>query len=118
MSDDVKPITVTIFDKEYVVGCKEDEREALFASVQFLNNKMIEQRDNGKVIGSEGIAVMSALNISHEYLEYRRNYESMTSDIDEGIARMQSKIAEALTRGAAFELTSPTDAEALNNDAA
>ena len=38
--------------------------------------------------------------------------------IDEGIARMQSKIAEALTRGAAFELTSPTDAEALNNDAA
>ncbi|MGE0485190.1 MAG: cell division protein ZapA [Gammaproteobacteria bacterium] len=99
MSDEVKPITVTIFDKDYVVGCKEDEREALFASVQFLNRKMVEQRDNGKVIGSERIAVMAALNIAHEYLEFRRNNESLTSDIGAGITRMQAKIADALRRG-------------------
>ncbi len=107
--DDVKPITVTIFDKDYVVGCKEGEREALFASVQFLNQKMAEQRDNGKVIGSERIAVMAALNITHEYLEFRRNNENMATDIGEGIARMQSKIAEALTRGNAFELTGSSE---------
>ena len=99
MSDDVKPITVTIFDKDYVVGCKEDEREALFASVQYLNDKMNEQRDEGNVIGSERIAVMAALNIAHEYLEFRRDNESMETDIGDGIARIQGKIAEALTRG-------------------
>lgn len=99
MSDEMKPITVTIFDKDYVVGCKENEREALFASVQFLNRKMLEQRDNGKVIGSERIAVMAALNITHEYLEFRRNNETLASDIGDGIARMQSKIADALRRG-------------------
>ena len=105
MSGEVKPITVTIFDKEYVVGCKEDEREALFASVQYLNGKMAEQRDNGNVIGSERIAVMAALNIANEYLEFRRNNESMATDIGEGIARIQGKIAEALTRGStSFEL--------------
>lgn len=101
----MKPITVTIFDKEYVVGCKENEREALFASVQFLNDKMIEQRDNGKVIGSERIAVMAALNITHEYLEFRRNNESLSTDLGEGIARIQRKVSDALTRGSsAFEL--------------
>lgn len=106
MNDEVKPITVTIFDKDYIVGCKDDEREALFASVQYLNRKMVEQRDNGKVIGSERIAVMAALNITHEYLEIRRNSESMTSDIGEGIARIQSKIAKALGRGnGGFELS-------------
>lgn len=105
MSSEVKPITVTIFDKEYVVGCKENEREALFASVQFLNDKMIEQRDNGKVIGSERIAVMAALNITHEYLEFRRNNESLTTDIGEGIERIKRKVSDALTRGSsAFEL--------------
>jgi cell division protein ZapA len=105
VSGDMKPITVTIFDKEYVVGCKENEREALFASVQYLNDKMAEQRDNGNVIGSERIAVMAALNITHEYLEVRRNNETMATDIGEGIARIQGKIAEALTRGTtAFEL--------------
>lgn len=103
MSNDVKPITVTILDKDFVVGCKENEREALFASVQFLNQKMVEQRDNGKVIGSERIAVMAALNIAHEYLEYRRSKESLTTDIDAGIARMHSKILQVLRHGAGFD---------------
>ena len=76
MSDDVKPITVTILDKEYVVGCSEDEREALFSTVEFLNRKMDEQRESGKVIGSERIAVMAALNVAHEYLEYRREHHT------------------------------------------
>lgn len=100
MSSDgeVKPITVTIFDKDYVVGCKENEREALFASVQFLNKKMVEQRDNGKVIGAERIAVMSALNIAHEYLEYRRNNESIVTDVGASVTRMQGKISTVLSR--------------------
>ena len=101
MSSDseVRPITVTIFDKDYVVGCKENEREALFASVQFLNKKMVEQRDNGKVIGAERIAVMSALNIAHEYLEYRRSNESIVSDVGASVTRMQGKISQVLSRG-------------------
>lgn len=103
---EVKPITVTIFDKEYNVGCTDDEREALFQAVQYLNRKIIEQRDDGKVIGSERIAVMAALNITHEYLEIRRNSESMTSDIGAGIARIQNKIAKVLGRGTSgFELS-------------
>ena len=105
MTDDVKPITVTILDKEYIVGCAENEREALFSSVEFLNNKMQEQRDSGKVIGAERIAVMAALNVTHEYLEYRRRNETMSSDIGAGIDRIQSKINSALSQGRTFELT-------------
>jgi len=105
MNDAVKPITVTILDKEYIVGCTENEREALFASVEFLNNKMQEQRDSGKVIGAERIAVMAALNVTHEYLEYRRHNESMSSDIGAGIDRIRSKINSALSHERTFELT-------------
>ncbi|MGR9092427.1 MAG: cell division protein ZapA [Gammaproteobacteria bacterium] len=101
----VKPITVTILDKEYIVGCSEDEREALFASVEFLNKKMQDQRDSGKVIGSERIAVMAALNVTHEYLEYRRHNETMSSDIGAGIDRIRSKINSALSRGRPLELS-------------
>lgn len=104
-SETVKPITVTILDKEYIVGCAEDEREALFASVEFLNKKMQEQRDSGKVIGSERIAVMAALNVTHEYLEYRRHNETMSSDIGAGIDRIRSKINSALSRGRPLELS-------------
>jgi cell division protein ZapA len=105
MTDDVKPITVTILDKEYIVGCAENEREALFSSVEFLNNKMQEQRDSGKVIGAERVVVMAALNVTHEYLEYRRHNETISSDIGAGIDRIQSKINSALSQGRTFELT-------------
>ena len=104
----VKPITVNIMDKEYVVGCAEDEREALFASVEFLNRKLREQRDSGKVIGSERVAVMAALNITHEYLDYRRANDSSASDLGEGLERIQAKIKRALARGTtSFELAAP-----------
>lgn len=105
MTDNMKPIAVTILDKEYIIGCAENEREALFSSVEFLNNKMQEQRDSGKVIGAERIAVMAALNVTHEYLEYRRHNETMSSDIGAGIDRIQSKINSALSQGRTFELT-------------
>ena len=105
MSDDVKPITVTILDKEYIVGSAENEREALFAAVEFLNGKMQEQRDSGKVIGAERIAVMAALNVAHEYLEYRRQNETKSVEVGAGIDRIQSKINSALSRGQAFELS-------------
>jgi cell division protein ZapA len=103
MNANVKPITVTIMDKEYVVGCAEDEREALFASVEFLNRKLREQRDSGKVIGSERVAVMAALNIAHEYLDYRRRIDSVESDLGAGIERIQLKIKGALARGRTLE---------------
>jgi cell division protein ZapA len=105
MSDDVKPITVNILDKEYVVGATESEREALFATVEFLNRKMEEQRDSGKVIGSERIAVMAALNVAHEYLEYRRNNESLSSDIGASVDRIHDKINSVLERNREMELS-------------
>jgi len=107
MNSPVKPITVTIMDKEYVVGCAEDEREALFASVEFLNRKLREQRDSGKVIGSERVSVMAALNIAHEYLDYRRRNDSVENEVGAGIARIQSKIKSALARGKLVEVVPP-----------
>lgn len=108
MNSAVKPITVSIMDKEYVVGCAEDEREALFATVEFLNRKLREQRDGGKVIGSERVAVMAALNIAHEYLDYRRRNDTVATDLGEGLERIHRKIRNALSRGQAFELSNPS----------
>ena len=109
MTEDVKPITVEILDKEYVVGCAEDEREALFATIEFLNNKMNEQRDSGKVIGNERVAVMAALNIAHEYLEYKRQKESFANDFGDRFDRIQEKIGATLEKCQQFAATEFND---------
>ncbi len=99
MTDTAKPVSVTILENEYVVACEDDERESLYAAVDFVNDRMRELRESGKVIGNERIAVMAALNIANEYLDYKTEKESMTSAVDSGIRRIQAKITEALTRG-------------------
>lgn len=94
-----QPVNITIFDKDYTVGCTEDELESLRRAVDYLNRKMHDLRDGGKVIGSEQIAVMSALNIAHEYLDYRQRHEHDAVEIDNGLRRIHDKIATALQRG-------------------
>ncbi|MBU6483842.1 MAG: cell division protein ZapA [Betaproteobacteria bacterium] len=69
-------LSVTILGRDLKIACKEDEREELGEAVTFLDRRMREIRDAGKVSGSERIAVMAALNIAHELLRARRSASS------------------------------------------
>lgn len=96
MSADPKPVSISILDKEYLISCTEEERDQLLHAVEFLNEKMQELKGSGKVIGAERIAVMTALNITHELIAYKRQKEDYTESIDSTIRRLQSKIDNAL----------------------
>jgi cell division protein ZapA len=63
-----KAITISLLGREFRVGCPEGEEKQLLASVDYLNRKMKEVRDTGKVVGNERIAIMAALNIAHEQM--------------------------------------------------
>jgi cell division protein ZapA len=64
-------VSVTILEKEYQVACPEDQQAELLLSARHLDEQMRGIRATGKVIGLERIAVMAALNISHELLQTR-----------------------------------------------
>ncbi|MHB8493085.1 MAG: cell division protein ZapA [Casimicrobiaceae bacterium] len=66
-------LSVSILGRDLKIACKEDEREELGEAVTFLDRRMREIRDAGKVSGTERIAVMAALNIAHELLRARRS---------------------------------------------
>ena len=99
-----KPVSVNILDKEYLISCGDGEREQLHTAVNFLNMKMKEVKDSGKVIGSERISVMTALNIAHELLAYKRENADYTHSIDKTIQRLHIKLNEALTNGKQLEI--------------
>jgi cell division protein ZapA len=61
-------VDVAIMGREFRVTCPDEEREELLQAVTYLDKKMCEIRDNGKVVGSERIAIMAGLNIAHELL--------------------------------------------------
>jgi len=103
MDDRAVTLDVSILGRDYRVACKESEREELLQAVQFLDRRMREIRDAGKITGTERIAVMAALNIAHELLRatHGRAAGATTSGFDTSIVQrrisaMQSAIDRAM----------------------
>lgn len=90
-----EPVKVTILDREYFVACPEEERAHLLESAAYLNEQMREIRDSGKIVGMDRIAVMAALNITHEMLQARRSSAEMDT-MRERLQRLGNRVAEAL----------------------
>ena len=99
MSGDPSRVTVKILEKEYHVTCPAEERPALIDSAEYLNRKMREIRESGKVIGLDRIAVMAALNIVNELLQTRGHDEGVESDLAARLKAMRERVETALTRG-------------------
>jgi len=101
MSADPKALQVTVMGREFRVACPENEHKELLEAVDYLNKKMDEIRDGGKVVGIERIAIMAALNIAHELLStkvggfdmaaLKRRMQSMETTLDQAM-RDQSKL--------------------------
>lgn len=72
MSETLPPVKVHILGKEYPVSCAADEQHELLIASRYLDEKMRQIRDGGRIIGTERIAVMAALNIAHELLQIRQ----------------------------------------------
>ena len=104
MIQDLTPVSITILDKEYLISCAEDEREQLLTAAEFLHGKMQELKSSGKVIGTERIAVMTALNITNELLAYKQENDDYTYTLDTTIRRLHSKIDDALVKEGQLEI--------------
>jgi cell division protein ZapA len=89
-------VSVRIMDKEYVVSCAYDERSALLDAAEFLNTRMREIRDSGKVVGLDRIAVMAALNLSHEFLKARDRETRGDSGAGQRVRVLRERVESAL----------------------
>lgn len=94
----VNTVSVHILDKEYQVACPEEQQAELIVSARYLDKQMRAIRDSGKVIGLERIAVMAALNISHELLQASEQGGSgpAASLDNQSVQSLQRKIDQAM----------------------
>ena len=103
-------VTVTILDKEYKVACPEEQEAELVVSAKYLDKQMRSIRDTGKVIGLERIAVMAALNLSHELLQASEQGTPISLDLpedggDQAFLGLNKKIDEALYKLRQLEIS-------------
>ncbi len=91
---EIKGVDVNIMGRDFTVSCTDEERPGLLNAVNFLDKKMRDIRDSGKVIGVERIAIMTALNLSYELLNSKSGDVNI-GDIKRRISMMEDQIDQA-----------------------
>ncbi len=94
-----RPVRISILGKEYHIVCPKDERDGLLEAARQLEDKMDEIRNSGRVFGGERIAVMAALNVTHELLQSSLNKDSgqaLEPGLSERVSNLQNRIDTVL----------------------
>lgn len=94
MSKPGEAMTIEILDKQYTISCPPEEKQALLESARILNERLKEVRGGGKVLGTERMAVMTALNVIHEFTLLQKAH----TQVDGTVERLRGKISEAISR--------------------
>lgn len=102
--DPGRPLSVHILEKEYFVACSPEERTELLDSAQFLDARMREIRDSGKINGVERIAIMAALNLAHEVLKLHARDQGADQETLRRVRSMRERVEAALEQGQQLEL--------------
>ena len=65
---------------------------------------MREVRDNGNIMGSERVAVITALNITNDFLSSRQVQKELGDELPPRLKNLESKINQALERARQLEI--------------
>ena len=97
-------VSVRIMEKEYVIACPYEERTALLDTAEFLNSRMREIRDSGKVVGLDRIAVMVALNLANELLRLKNHDAKLETEASSRVRALRERVEGAIEKGQQLEL--------------
>jgi len=101
---EARPLSVRILEKEYMIACAPEERTELLDSAEFLNGRMREIRDSGKIVGLDLIAVMAALNLAHELILLRARENGTEQEVGSRLKAMRERVETSLQKGQQLEL--------------
>ena len=104
MSENQARVSIRILEKEYHISCPMEERSDLLDSAEYLNSKMREIRDSGKVVGLDRIAVIAALNLANELIRSRKRDGHLESDVGGRLRILRERVESALEKGRQLEL--------------
>lgn len=94
---DGEALDIALLGKEYHVSCPARERESLLEAVAYLDQRLAEAAKKTLAAG-ETLAVMTALNIVHEFLQllHGRGFDLPT--LKRRIGAMQTRIESVLAQ--------------------
>ena len=97
-------VSIDILDKSYQVACEPEQEAELQQAASDLDDQMRAIRSTGKVIGLERVAIMAALNLSHQVLVMKSGGQP-EDPLEDQLKTITSRIDEALFQLRQFEIS-------------
>ena len=94
MSKPDSTVSVELLGKEYLVACPAENRQDLERAAQLLDVRMREIKGQGKLYGSERVAIMAALNLAYDYLNATCGSETTQSQIKQRNNKLEGALAQ------------------------
>ncbi len=88
-------VKVVIMDREFTVACKKSEKEDLLEAAAHLDKQLRVVQAQSKVVGVEHCAVITALNLSNELLQLRRN-SNPSNDLSARLQNLTERVEQAV----------------------
>ena len=89
-------VKVKILDREFQVACPEDEVDELNVSAQELDKRMRTTQSSVNIVGLERIAIMTALNSTHEYLGIKGKSDEVEGLADGKLAKLTKRLSKVI----------------------
>lgn len=98
MSEPQTPITVTILDREYVVGGTPSQRAGLVAAAAQVDERLRALRATARAASLDRLAVLVALNLAHELQGRESAVDSIESGVLAELAALRAALAGVAPR--------------------
>lgn len=84
----VVAVKAVILGKEFMLSCPADEESALQSAIDMLNNRINDIKLAGKVVGTDRIALMAALNLAFDLIQSPTSPTVSPAQIDQTATRI------------------------------
>jgi len=93
MSDDNRStVEITLLGRSFVIACPPDQEAGLQRAARYLDRALQGVQAHSPTMATEKVALMAALNISHELLQARDENQAREAQLE----RLDQRLARAL----------------------
>ena len=92
----IEQVNVDILGRQFNIGTPNSEKETLLQAVHMLNQKIGVIQSSGRIVETDKIVIMAALNLTHDLLKMSAKDGLAIGEIERRISTMIESCAKAL----------------------
>ncbi|WP_416189432.1 cell division protein ZapA [Neisseria sp. CCUG17229] len=94
----IEQVNLDIMNVNLTINTPSEEKDTLIQAVEMLNKKSEAIKENGRIVGTDKIVVMAALNVVHDLLKVSLKDDLAIGEFQRKITDMNDACQKALSR--------------------